>query len=254
MGGLMSITGVPDGQPGAGPMKVGVAVADLMTGMYATTAILGALEHRHVSGEGQYIDIALLDCLIAMTSFQTLNYFVSGQVPQRLGNGHPNIVPYQVFACKGGYLILAVANDSQFKSFCQAVNHPEWAEDARFKVGAARGAHRELICGMVAELMLQRTMHEWIDLLEAHNVPCGPINNIDQVFEDPQVQHRAMRVPMQHPKGEVALLASPMRFADTPVSYEVAPPLLGQHTREVLQQVLGYSDAQIDALHAQRVV
>ncbi len=254
MGGLMSITGVPDGQPGAGPMKVGVAVADLMTGMYATTAILGALEHRHISGEGQYIDIALLDCLIALTSFQTLNYFVSGKVPQRLGNGHPNIVPYQVFACKGGYLILAVANDSQFKSFCQAVGKPEWAEDERFKVGAQRGANRELICGMVAELMLRRTMHEWIELLEAHNVPCGPINNIDQVFEDPQVQHRGMRVEMQHPRGEVALLASPMRFADTPVTYEVAPPLLGQHTREVLRQVLGYSDERIAALHEQGVV
>jgi crotonobetainyl-CoA:carnitine CoA-transferase CaiB-like acyl-CoA transferase len=254
MGGLMSITGVPDGQPGAGPMKVGVAVADLMTGMYATTAILGALEHRHVSGRGQYIDISLLDCLIALTSFQTLNYFVGGKVPQRLGNGHPNIVPYQVFPCKGGHLILAVANDSQFKSFCQAVGKPEWAEDPRFKLGASRGTNRELLCGLVAELMLQRTMHEWIDLLEAHNVPCGPINNIDQVFEDPQVQHRGMRVPMQHPRGEVALLASPMRFADTPVTYEVPPPMLGQHTREVLQQVLGYDDARIDALHARGIV
>ena len=174
MGGLMSITGVPDGQPGAGPMKVGVAVADLMTGMYATTAILGALEHRHVTGTGQYIDIALLDCLIALTSFQTINYFVSGEVPQRLGNGHPNIVPYQVFACKGGHIILAVANDSQFRSFCLAVGKPEWAEDVRFTLGPARGANRELICGMVGELMLQRTMHEWIELLEANNVPCGP--------------------------------------------------------------------------------
>jgi crotonobetainyl-CoA:carnitine CoA-transferase CaiB-like acyl-CoA transferase len=254
MGGLMSITGVPDGQPGAGPMKVGVAVADLMTGMYATTAILGALEHRHLTGTGQYIDISLLDCLIALTSFQTINYFVSGQVPLRLGNGHPNIVPYQVFACKGGHVILAVANDSQFRSFCQAVGKPEWAGDERFALGPARGANRELVCGMVGELMLERTMHEWIELLEAHNVPCGPINSIAQVFEDPQVQHRGMRVPMQHPSGPISLLASPMRFADTPVSYEVPPPLLGQHTRDVLQQVLGLSSEQIDALRDQRIV
>jgi crotonobetainyl-CoA:carnitine CoA-transferase CaiB-like acyl-CoA transferase len=229
-------------------------VADLMTGMYATTAILGALEHRHAAGTGQHIDIALLDCLIALTSFQTINYFVSGEVPQRLGNGHPNIVPYQVFACKGGHIILAVANDSQFRSFCLAVDKPEWAEDVRFTLGPARGANRELICGMVGELLLQRTMHEWIELLEANNVPCGPINTIDQVFEDPQVQHRGMRVPMQHASGPISLLASPMRFADTPVSYELPPPLLGQHTREVLQQVLGLDEAQIDALHAQRIV
>ena len=254
MGGLMSITGVPDGQPGAGPMKVGVAVADLITAMYATSAILGAIEQRHVSGRGQHIDIALLDCLIALTSFQALNWFVSGQVPQRLGNGHPNIVPYQVFACKGGYIILAVANDGQFKSFCQAVGQPEWAEDERFKVGASRGAHRDLICGMIAELMLTRTMHEWIELLEANNVPCGPINNIDQVFEDPQVQHRGMQVPMQHASGPITLLASPMRFDATPVRYELPPPLLGQHTAEVLQQLLGLSAGEISALQAQRVV
>ncbi|MBX3644747.1 MAG: CoA transferase [Rubrivivax sp.] len=254
MGGLMSITGVPEGQPGAGPMKVGVAVADLITAMYATSAILGAIEQRHISGRGQHIDIALLDCLIALTSFQTLNWFVSGEVPQRLGNGHPNIVPYQVFACKGGYLILAVANDGQFRSFCQAVGKPEWAEDARFKIGTARGANRALLCGMVAELMLTRTMHEWIELLEANNVPCGPINNIDQVFDDPQVQHRGMRVSMQHASGPLSLLASPMRFGDLPVRYELPPPLLGQHTTEVLEQVLGLSQAQIDTLRQQRIV
>jgi crotonobetainyl-CoA:carnitine CoA-transferase CaiB-like acyl-CoA transferase len=254
MGGLMSITGVPDGQPGAGPMKVGVAVADLITAMYATSAILGAIEQRHISGRGQHIDIALLDCLIALTSFQTLNWFVSGEVPQRLGNGHPNIVPYQVFACKGGHIILAVANDGQFRSFCHAVGKREWAEDARFKVGSARGAHRDLLCGMVAELMLGRTMHEWVELLEAHNVPCGPINNIDQVFDDPQVQHRGMRVPMTHPSGPISLLASPMRFGETPVRYELPPPLLGEHTAQVLQRLLGLDEAQIRSLQAQRIV
>ena len=254
MGGLMSITGVPDGQPGAGPMKVGVAVADLVTAMYASVAILGAVEQRHVSGRGQHIDIALLDCLIALTSFQTLNWFVSGEVPRRLGNGHPNIVPYQVFACKGGYIILAVANDGQFRSFAQAVGKPEWAEDERFKVGAARGAHRDLLCGLVAELMMARTMHEWIELLEAHNVPCGPINNIDQVFDDPQVQHRGMRVPMRHASGEISLLASPLRFSDTPVRYELPPPLLGEQTDAVLRGLLGLGDDELRDLRAQRIV
>jgi crotonobetainyl-CoA:carnitine CoA-transferase CaiB-like acyl-CoA transferase len=254
MGGLMSITGVPDGQSGAGPMKVGVAVADLMTAMYATSAILGAVEQRHVSGKGQHIDIALLDCLIALTSFQTLNYFVSGEVPQRLGNGHPNIVPYQVFACKGGHIILAVANDNQFRSFAKAIGKPEWADDERFKVGSSRGAHRELLCAMIGELMLERTMPEWIELLEANHVPCGPINTIDQVFEDPQVQHRGMRLAMQHPSGPLSLLASPMRFSETPVRYDLPPPLLGQHTAEVLQRVLGLSEAELQALHDKQVV
>ena len=254
MGGLMSITGIPDGQAGAAPMKVGVAVADLITALYATSAILGAIEQRHVSGRGQYIDIALLDCLIALTSYQALNWFVSGAVPQRLGNGHPNIVPYQVFACHGGHVILAVANDGQFRSFARAVGKPEWADDPRFAVGAARSVNRDLLCGMVAALMLTRTMHEWIELLEANNVPCGPINNIDQVFDDPQVRHRGMRMQMQHPSGPVSLLASPLRFGDTPVRYELPPPLLGQHTDEVLQHLLGLGADEVAALRAQRVV
>ena len=163
-------------------------------------------------------------------------------------------MPYHVFACKDGHIILAVANDSQFRSFCKTVGRPEWAEDERFKVGASRGANRELICGMVGELMLERSMHEWVELLETNNVPCGPINTIDQVFEDPQVQHRGMRVPMRHPSGDIHLLASPMRFSDTPVTYDMPPPLLGQHTAEVLQRVLGLSEDDVRALQEQRVV
>jgi crotonobetainyl-CoA:carnitine CoA-transferase CaiB-like acyl-CoA transferase len=254
MGGLMSITGVPDGEPGAGPMKVGVAVADLMTAMYATVAILAAVEQRRISGTGQHIDLALLDSLIALTSFQTLNWFVSGEVPQRLGNGHPNIVPYQVFACRDGHLILAVANDSQFRSFCRAVGKPEWADDERFAVGAARSAHRKLLCDLIAGLMLARTKHEWIELLEANNVPCGPINTIDQVFDDPQVQHRGMRVPMPHPAGPISLLASPLRFSATPVRYDLPPPLLGEHTDAVLQRVLGMRPDEIAGLRARGIV
>jgi crotonobetainyl-CoA:carnitine CoA-transferase CaiB-like acyl-CoA transferase len=254
MGGLMSITGVPDGLPGAEPMKVGVAVADLMTGMYATVAILGALEHRNVTGQGQYLDMALLDCLVAMTSYQSINWFVSGQTPQRLGNGHPNIVPYQVFPCKGGHIILAVANDSQFRSFCKAVGKPEWAADERFSVGASRSVNRETLCAMIAELMPQRTMHDWMQLLESANVPCGPINSIPQVYEDPQVKHRGMRVQLQHPSGPISLLASPLRFSETPVSYDVPPPLLGQHTSQVLHELLGMDEAQVRALHDKGVV
>lgn len=254
MGGLMSLTGVPDGQPGAEPMKVGIAVADLMTGMYATVAIMGALEHRNVTGEGQYLDMALLDCLIAMTSYQAINWFVGGQTPQRLGNGHPNIVPYQVFACKGGHIILAVANDSQFRSFCKAVGKPEWAEDERFKVGAGRSVNREALIAMIAELMPARTMNEWMLLLESANVPCGPINTIPQVYEDPQVQHRQMRVELQHASGPVSLLASPLRFSRTPVTYDRAPPLLGQDTDEVLKELLGMSGDQCAALRSRGVV
>jgi crotonobetainyl-CoA:carnitine CoA-transferase CaiB-like acyl-CoA transferase len=254
MGGLMSITGLPDGQPGAEPMKVGVAVADLMTGMYATVAILGALEHRNRTGQGQYLDIALLDCLIAMTSYQAINYFVSGQVPERLGNGHPNIVPYQVFKCRGGHLILAVANDSQFRSFCRAVGKPEWAADERFVVGAGRAVNRHALIAMIAELMLERTMPEWMALLEAANVPCGPINTMAQVYDDPQVKHRGMKVELQHPAGPISLLASPLRFSDTPVSYDVPPPLLGQHTGAVLHELLGIDEAQLEALRDKGVV
>ena len=254
MGGLMSITGQPDGHPGAEPMKVGVAVADLMTGMYATVAILGALEHRNVTGQGQYLDIALLDCLIALTSYQAINWFVSGKTPERLGNGHPNIVPYQVFACKGGHIILAVANDSQFRSFCTAVGKPEWAQDERFAVGASRSVNRETLCALIAELMPSRGMNEWMLLLESANVPCGPINTIPQVYDDPQVQHRGMRVQMQHPSGPISLLASPLRFSQTPVSYDVPPPLLGQHTQQVLQDVLGMNAAQVQGLRDKGVV
>jgi crotonobetainyl-CoA:carnitine CoA-transferase CaiB-like acyl-CoA transferase len=254
MGGLMSITGQPDGQPGAEPMKVGVAVADLMTGMYATVAILGALEHRNVTGQGQYLDIALLDCLIALTSYQAINFFVSGKTPERLGNGHPNIVPYQVFACKGGHIILAVANDSQFKSFCQAVSKPEWAADERFAIGSNRAINRQALIALIAELMLERTMPEWMALLESANVPCGPINTMPQVYEDPQVKHRGMKVQLQHPSGAISLLASPLRFSQTPVSYEVPPPLLGQHTQQVLQDVLGMDPAQVQGLRDKGVV
>jgi len=163
-------------------------------------------------------------------------------------------VPYQVFACKGGHIILAVANDSQFRSFCTAVGKPEWAADERFAVGASRSVNRETLCALIAELMPSRGMNEWMLLLESANVPCGPINTIPQVYDDPQVQHRGMRVQLQHPSGPISLLASPLRFSGTPVSYEVPPPLLGQHTREVLEKVLGMSEAQIQALNEQRIV
>lgn len=254
MGGLMSVTGVPDGEPGAGPMKVGVAVADLVTALYATTAILAAVEQRRVSGLGQYIDLALLDCLVALTSFQAQNWFASGKVPARLGNGHPNIVPYQVFACADGHLILAVANDSQFRSFCAAVGRAQWADDPRFAVGAARNAHRELLCGLIAELLRTRPKQAWLELLDAHGVPCGPINTIDQVFDDPQVRHRGLRQPMLHASGPIDVVASPLRLSRNPVRYELPPPQLGEHTDEVLQQLLGLDAAQLAQLRARGVI
>ena len=247
MGGLMSVNGERDGRPGAGPMRVGVPSSTSPPGCTPPRPSWLRCTSDRVSGEGQFIDAALLDVETAMMSHLHLNWFVSGQVPQRWGNDNPTLAPYEVLACQGGHIILAVANDSQFKSFAQAVGRPEWAEDPRFKVGSARGAHRDLLCGMVGELMLTRTMHEWIELLESNNVPCGPINNIDQVFEDPQVQHRGMRVPMAHPSGPISLLASPMRFGSTPVRYELPPPLLGEHTAAVLQQVLGLGEEALRA-------
>ncbi|MEO7853901.1 MAG: CaiB/BaiF CoA-transferase family protein, partial [Rubrivivax sp.] len=186
--------------------------------------------------------------------YQAINFFVSGQVPERLGNGHPNIVPYQVFKCRDGHLILAVANDSQFRSFCRAVGKPEWAADERFTVGSGRAVNRHALIEIIAELMLERSMQDWMTLLKAANVPCGPINTLDKVYQDPQVQHRGMKVELQHPAGPISLLASPLRFSGTPVSYEVPPPLLGQHTEAVMQELLGMDVQQVHALREQGVI
>ena len=255
MGGLMSITGMPDGEPGAGPVKSGIAITDLLTGMYATSAILAALEHRNVSGEGQYIDISLLDCVVTINSYQAINYFLSGKVPQRMGNAHSNMVPYQVFRCKEGDVIVAVGNDTQYAAFCGVIGRPDLAEDARFTTAAQRNRNRETLIPQIAEAMLARTMTEWVTLMEAANVPCGPIYNMKQVLEDPQVRHRDMQLVLEHNSGSKApSLANPIRFSDTPIRYQRSAPTLGEHTDRVLQDMLAFSAETIDALREQGVI
>jgi formyl-CoA transferase len=255
MGGLMSITGERDGQPGAGPQKVGIAITDVLTGMYASVAILAAITHRERTGEGQYIDAALLDTIVAFNANQIVSYFASGNIPKRYGNAHANVVPYEVFATSDGHIILAIGNDSQFESFCKAAGRPDLAQDARFKTNSARIVHREELIPLVRDLMRTRTKRDWIATLEAASVPCGPINNMQEVFEDPQVRHRGLRVDMPHPLGGVApVVRSPLRLSATPVEYRLAPPTLGQHNDEVLKGLLGRSDAELQKLKAAGIV
>ena len=255
MGGLMSITGERDELPGGGPMKVGIAITDILTGMYASLAITAAIAHCERGGSGQYIDMALLDCMVAFNANQISGYLVSGNIPKRYGNAHPNVVPYQVFPCKDGHIILAVGNDSQFASFCNVAGRPELAEDERFRLMTGRIVNRDALIPLIAEIMKQRGMHEWIEVLEGANVPCGPINNMQQVFEDPQVQHRGLKVEIPTSAGvPCPTVASPMRFSETPVEYTVPPPTLGQHTQEILQDLLGMDRQAVDALAAKGIV
>lgn len=234
MGGLMSITGKSDGEEGAGPVKVGVALTDILTGLYASNAILAALAERERSGQGQYIDLALLDVQIACLGNQALNYLTTGVPPKRLGNAHPNIVPYQDFPTADGDFILTVGNDGQFRKFCEVAGHPEWATDPRFASNSARVANRAELIPLIRQVTVFRTTAEWIAALEQAGVPCGPINDLDQVFADPQVQARGTRIRMAHPlAGEVDLVANPIRLSRTPVDYRRPPPLLGEHNSEV---------------------
>lgn len=259
MGGLMSVTGpsreeIADDESGGGPQKVGVAVADLFTGMYAATAILAALRHRDLTGEGQSIDMALLDTQVAMLANLGANYLVTGKAPQRMGNAHQNIVPYQVFEVADGHMILAVGNDGQFARFCEVAGRPELAADPRYSRNAGRVRERTKLVPILATLMKTRTRSDWLASLEAAKVPCGPINDLAEVFADPQVQARAMTVDLPHPaSGQVRLVANPMKFSGTPVQYRRPPPLLGQHTLEVLKE-FGLDDAEIDVLQRSRVI
>ncbi len=255
MGGLMSVTGRADGEEGAGPQKVGVALTDIMTGLYATIAVQAALAERERSGRGQYIDLALLDVQIACLANQASNYLVGGIAPRRMGNAHPNIVPYQDFPTADGDLILTVGNDAQFAKFCAVAGHPEWATDVRFATNPARVANRAVLLPLLRQATVARTTHEWIAALEAVGVPCGPINRIDEVFADPQVRARGVRLAMEHARaGSVDLVANPIRLSATPVAYRRAPPDLGEHTDEVLADWLGMGHAAIAALHARGVV
>jgi len=255
MSGFMSVTGEPDHLAGGGPQKAGVAITDLITGMFASTGILAALAHRERTGEGQHLDTCLLDSAVAMMSVMNLNYLTTGVAPPRLGNAHPNIVPYQTFACADGHLILAVGNDSQFAKFCAAAGKPEWARDPRFAKNADRVRERALLAPMIEAVMRTRTQRDWLDALEQVGVPCGPINTIDQVFEDPQVRAREMQVDLPHALGgSVPQVASPLRYSATPVSYDRPPPLLGEHTAAVLREMLDYDEATIARLAASDVI
>jgi len=253
MGGFMSITGEPDGAP----QKAGVPIADLMAGMYAAVAINAALRHREATGAGQYIDIGMLDTQVATLSIQGLNYLATGQAPPRLGNAHPNIVPYQTFATADGDIILAVGNDGQFQRFCAFAGVPELAEDERFRGNGERLRHRAELTALLTPVVAAQPSRYWIEGLEAHNVSCGPINTIEQAFADPQIAARGMRIEMPHPAlgGDPApLIASPIRMSETPASYRRAPPTLGQHTDEVLGELLGLGAAEIEALRGRGVI
>lgn len=255
MGGLMSITGERDDLPGGGPQKAGVAITDLMTGMYATVAVLAALTHRDRTGEGQHIDMALLDVQVAMLANMGSNYLHSGQPPKRWGNAHPNIVPYQTFACSDGHLIVATGNDSQYQKFVGVGGCPELGVDARFATNPARVANRAVLVPLLEQMVATRSRADWIAALEAVGVPCGPINDIAEVFDNPQVRARGLAVEVAHPlAGTVKLVRSPMRLSATPTSTALAPPLLGQHTDEVLREVLGRSAQQIAALRERGVL
>ena len=231
MGGMMSVTGRADGEEGGGPIKVGVAVTDLFTGLYASNAILAALAHRERSGQGQHIDLALLDVQVATMANQAMNYLYSGKLPGRLGNAHPNVVPYQDFPTADGNVIIAVGNDGQFARLAGAIGQPELATDARFATNLARVGNRVELIRMLRQQTIKRSTVEWVHALEAVDVPCGPINDIAHVFEDPQVRERGMKIEVEHSSaGRIPLVANPIRLSETPVEYRNAPPTLGQHT------------------------
>jgi crotonobetainyl-CoA:carnitine CoA-transferase CaiB-like acyl-CoA transferase len=251
MGGLMSVTGEPGGQP----MKVGVALADVLTGLYAANAIQAALIHQLRSGEGQYIDLALLDVQVASLANQAMNYLASGVNPTRLGNAHPNIVPYQAFQTRDGYLILAVGNDAQFKRFCDLAGRADLASDDRYLKNSERVKNRQTLVPQLIDIMLTQDSGYWLEQLNAQGIPCGPINNIDQVFSDPQVQHRGMQLELDHPvAGKVISVGNPIKLSETPVSYEKAPPTLGQHTEAVLSDLLELNSEQIKQLRTEGII
>ena len=255
MGGLMSLTGLPENSPGGEPMKVGIAISDLTTGMYAATAILAAIEHRRISGKGQHIDLALLDCTVALTSYMAMNYLLSGIVPLRQGNAHSNMVPYQVFKCKDGNIIIAVGNDSQFVSLCNVLGIPEFGVDPRFSSAGQRNRNREVLVPVLGEILMTKTMDEWVALLQPANVPCGPIYNLGQVFEHEQVKHREMMLPLPHSAGvPVPSVVNPIRLSDTPIQYTRSAPQLGEHNAEILKDRLGFSEEKLNHLKEKGII
>ncbi len=253
--GLMSVTGERDDLPGGGPQRFGVPISDLFTGMYATIAILAALRHRDEAGEGQHVDVSLFGAVMAMSSGQLSNYMNSGKVPGRIGNASPNITPYGVYPCADGQMIIASANQAQFVAMCKALGHPEWSVDPRFIDNGARMAHMGELRELFSAVLRTRTRTEWEAVLDAVGVPSGPINDYAQAMAHPQAQHLGTRIGIPHAMGvEAPGIASPMRFSKTPVEYRLAPPMLGQHTREVLGERLGLAAGEIDRLEAARVI
>lgn len=253
MGGIMSLTGEPEGQP----MKVGVAVTDIVCGIFSTTGILAALHHRSLTGQGQYIDMSLLDSQVGWLANCGLQYLTSGQVPKRVGNEHNTIVPYSVVKCADGYFILAVGNDGQFEKFCDFAGVPGWAKDPRFSTNPNRVRNRDELYRILNDLTSQKPRSHWLDGLSKLGVPVGPVNNMQQVFEDPQVLHRQMKISMPHPvagTGEVDLIGCPIKMSETPVDYRLPPPTCGQHTVEVLQELLHLRDQEIADLKAKKII
>ncbi|WP_213877934.1 CaiB/BaiF CoA-transferase family protein [Pseudomonas sp. dw_358] len=255
LGGLMSLTGRADGEDGSGPVKAGVALTDILTGLYSSVAVLAALAHRDRTGEGQHIDMALLDVQVACLANQAMNYLTTGIAPQRLGNAHPNIVPYQDFPTADGDFILTVGNDAQFRRFAEVAGHPHWAGDPRFRTNGLRVANRLALIPLIRQATVFKTTAQWVSQLEAAGVPCGPVNDLAQVFADPQVLARGLRVELPHGlAGSVPQVASPLRLSESPVEYRSAPPLLGEHTEVVLAQLLGLTGEQVVQLREAGVV
>ena len=240
MAGLMSVTGEPDGVPGGGPMRVGVPVIDIFTGMYATIAVCAAVANRAVTGKGQHLDVALLDSCMALLANQGMSYLATGETPKRIGNTHPSIVPYQVFPTADGAIILACGNDNLFSKFCAVAKREDLGKDERFAKNAGRVKNRSTLVPILEDVFRQRATEAWVEALEEAGVPCGPINTVAQAFANPQVQARGMQIKLPHPlAGEVPLMGSPMKFSGTPIEHKLPPPVLGQHADEILEQVLG---------------
>ena len=254
IGGLMSVTGERDDRPGGGPQKVGIAIADIMTGMYSTVAILGALSHRDRTGEGQAIDMSLLDCQVAMLANLNMNYLTSGVIPQRMGNAHQNLLPYQVVDCEDGQMIIAVGNDMQFGRLCKVLEHSEWAVDERFASNPSRIRNREVFIPLMEAVFRQRVRSYWTEALEGEGIPCGPINNIAETFADPQVISRGLLQHIPHPlAGQMPTIANPIRYSGTPLKHHRHPPLLGEHTEAILSD-LGYTDTMISEMKGAGVI
>ena len=255
MSGLMSITGERDDLPGGGPAKVGLAICDVITGIYSSFAVMAALAHRDKSGEGQHIDMSLLDVAIATISHINMNYLVGGIVPKRMGTAHPSIVPYQVFNAADGQMVVAVGNDTQFSKLCQTLGLGALPGDERFRTNVSRVKNRDDLVPMIQAKFREKPAAHWIDTLTGIGVPCGPINNIKQVFDDPHIKSRGMRVEVDHPRGgKISMLANPARLSVTPPSYERVPPQLGEHTDEVLRNVLSLDNAAIEALRSAGII